>query len=110
MEEPRIKHKKLIIIGGVILLLLFCALFFRVKKVTVEGNTYYTQEKMVEMFQTNIFQKNVLSFWLMDKCSLLPQLEFVREYDITYPSVNEIHIKLYEKSIVAGIAYSNQYI
>lgn len=110
MEEPRIKHKKWIVIGSIFLLLLFCALFFRVKKVTVEGNTYYTQKQMAEMFQKNIFQKNVLTFWLMDKCSLSPKLDFVREYDVTYPSLNEIHIKLYEKTIVAGIAYSNQYI
>lgn len=110
MEEPRIKHKKWIVIGSIFLLLLFCALFFRVKKVTVEGNTYYTQKQMAEMFQKNIFQKNVVTFWLMDKCSLSPKLDFVREYDVTYPSLNEIHIKLYEKTIVAGIAYSNQYI
>lgn len=110
MEEPRIKHKKWIVIGSIFLLLLFCALFFRVKKVTVEGNTYYTQKQMAEMFQKNIFQKNVLTFWLMDKCSLSPKLDFVREYDVTYPSLNEVHIKLYEKTIVAGIAYSNQYI
>ncbi len=29
---------------------------------------------------------------------------------MSYPNMNEIHIKLYEKTIVAGIAYSNQYI
>lgn len=51
-----------------------------------------------------------MTFWLMQKLSLTPDLPFVREYEVSYPSTNEIHIKLYEKSIVAGIAYSNQYI
>ena len=51
-----------------------------------------------------------MTFWLMQKLSLTPDLPFVREYEVNYPSTNEIHIKLYEKSIVAGIAYSNQYI
>lgn len=110
MEEPRIKHKMLWIVIGIVILLLFCVFFFRVKKVTVEGNTYYSESDMVEMFQSNFMEKNVLTFWLMDKCSLTPKLDFVREYEVSYPSVNEIHIKLYEKSIVAGIAYSNQYI
>lgn len=110
MEEPRIRHKKLWILLGVLCVLLFCVFFFRVKKVTIVGNTYYSQSDMVEMFQSNIFEKNILTFWLMNKCSLTPDLEFVREYEVSYPNVNEICIKLYEKPIVAGIAYSNQYI
>lgn len=110
MEEPRIKHKKLWVLAGILAVLLFCAFFFRVKKVTVEGNTYYSQSDMVEMFQSNLLERNILTFWFMEKCSLTPELDFVREYEVSYPSVNEIHIKLYEKSIVAGIAYSNQYI
>lgn len=110
MEEPRIKHKKLWVSAAIIAVLLFCMFFFRVKKVTVEGNTYYSQSDMVKMFQSNLFERNILTFWFMEKCSLTPELNFVREYEVSYPSVNEIHIKLYEKSIVAGIAYSNQYI
>lgn len=110
MEEPRIKHKKLWVSTAIIAVLLFCMFFFRVKKVTVEGNTYYSQSDMVKMFQSNLFERNILTFWFMEKCSLTPELNFVREYEVSYPSVNEIHIKLYEKSIVAGIAYSNQYI
>ena len=92
------------------MILLFCAFFFRVKKVSIEGNTYYSSREMEEKFQSNIFEKNILTFWLMQKLSLTPDLPFVREYEVNYPSTNEIHIKLYEKSIVAGIAYSNQYI
>lgn len=110
MEERRIKHKGLLIAGVVVLLILFAAFFFRVKKVSIEGNTYYGKDAMAQMFQENILEKNILTFWFLDKCSLTPELPFVREYEVTYPSVNEIHIKLYEKSIVAGIAYSNQYI
>lgn len=110
MEKHRIKHKGWMIAGAIVLLILFCVFYFRVKKVTIEGNTYYSANEMAEMFQTNILEKNILSFWLLDKCSLTPELDFIREYEVTYPSVNEIHIKLYEKSIVAGIAYSNQYI
>ena len=80
MEEPRKRHKKLWVITGVLLVLLFCIFFFRVKRVTIEGNTYYSQTDMAERFQSNILQRNVLSFWLLDKCSLTPNLPFVREY------------------------------
>ncbi len=38
-----------------------------------------------------------MTFWLMQKLSLTPDLPFVREYEVNYPSTNEIHIKLYER-------------
>lgn len=110
MEEKLLKNRKWLIVLAVVIVIGLCAFLFRVKKVTVEGNTFYSQSQMSDMFQSNVFERNLLTFWLMDKLSLTPRLEFVREYEVSYPSMNEIHIKLYEKKIVAGIAYTNQYI
>ena len=45
MEEQRKSHKGLWVIGAVVVILLFCAFFFRVKKVSIEGNTYYRAVK-----------------------------------------------------------------
>lgn len=104
------KYKRMLPVLAVVLLVVACLFIFRVKRVTIEGNTFYSETEMAEMFQTNIMEKNLLTFWLMDRFSLTPELDFVREYEISYPSLNEVHIKLYEKTIVAGIAYSNQYI
>ncbi len=98
------------ILAGILAVIVFCLFFFKVRTVTIEDNTYYTEEKMVEMFQSNFLEKNLLTFWLMDKLSLTPDLPFVREYEVSYPSPHEVHIKLYEKTIVAGIVYSKQYI
>ena len=46
MEEQRKSHKGLWVIGAVVVILLFCAFFFRVKKVSIEGNTYYSSREM----------------------------------------------------------------
>lgn len=110
MEERLRKNRKWLILAAVLIVLVLCIFLFRVKKVTVEGNTFYNETQMAEMFQSNILEKNLLTFWLLDKLSLTPDLAFIREYEVTYPSMNEVHIKLYEKTIVAGIAYINQYI
>ena len=64
MEEQRKSHKGLWVIGAVVVVLLFCAFFFRVKKVSVEGNTYYSGREMEQKFQSNIFEKNIMTFWL----------------------------------------------
>lgn len=110
MEKSTAKHKKWWILLAVVVIVVFCIFFFRVKEVTVEGNSFYSQSDVSAMFQENVLERNVLSFFLLDKLSMTPELPFVREYEISYPSVNTVHIKLYEKSIVAGIAYTNQYI
>ena len=110
MEGKIRKYRKFWIILGIVMLVTGCIFFFRVTKVTVEGNTFYSQSEMVKVFQDNVLERNVLSFFLLDKFSLTPKLPYVREYEITYPSVNHVHIRLYEKTIVAGIAYTNQYI
>jgi cell division protein FtsQ len=110
MQNTFVKYRKWWILLGITALVVFCLFFFRVKEVTIEGNSYYSENEMAEMFQDNVFEKNILSFWLMDKLSFTPDLPFVTEYEITYPSVNEVHICLYEKTIVAGISYMGQYI
>ena len=46
MEEQRKSHKGLWVIGAVVVILLFCAFFFRVKKVSIEGNTYYSSREI----------------------------------------------------------------
>lgn len=104
------KYRKWWIILAVAAVVAGCLFFFRVTEVTVEGNTYYSQSEIVKQFQDNVLERNVLSFLLLDKLSLTPELPYVREYEITYPSVNHVHIRLYEKTVVAGIAYINQYI
>lgn len=104
------KYRKWWIVLAVVAVVAGCLFFFRVTEVTVEGNTYYSQDEVAKEFQDNVLEHNVLSFLLMDKLSLTPELPYVREYEITYPSVNHVHIRLYEKTIVAGIAYINQYI
>lgn len=109
MEKSK-KRYKWIVTAVILALIVFCVFFFKVQKVSIEGNTYYGEKQMGEMFQTNVLEKNLLSFWLLDKLSLTPDIPFVREYEVSYPSPNEVHIKLYEKTIVAGIAYTNQYI
>ena len=62
MDKENKKKTKWIVIFCVIAVFVFCLLFFRVQKVSVEGNTYYSQSVMSEMFQKNIFEKISLKF------------------------------------------------
>ena len=108
--DSRRRMRKWITVLALAAVVVFCLFFFHVRTVSVEGNTFYSEEKMAETFQDNVLYRNVLTFWLMNKLSLTPKLPYVREYEVSYPSPSEIHIRLYEKSIVAGISYASQYI
>ncbi len=108
--DRRRQMGKWIIMLAIAAAVVFCLFFFHVRKVSFEGNTFYGEEEMAETFQDNVLYRNVLTFWLMNKLSLTPELPYVREYEVSYPSPGEIHVHLYEKSIVAGISYASQYI
>ena len=85
MEGTFKKYRKWWIILAAVCVIVFCLFFFRVTEVTVEGNTFYSQSQMIEMFQDNVLERNVLSFYLMDKLSITPYLPLVRQYEITFP-------------------------
>lgn len=96
----------LIAVIAVILL----ASLFRVTTVTVEGNTLYSEETVISEVCNTIFDKNTISAFIKNRLGFTAELPYVREYEISYPGIREIHIKLYEKKIIAGINYMKQYI
>lgn len=85
-------------------------LLFRVTTITVEGNTFFSDEVVASEVCSTVLDKNTISAFIKNHLGFTSQLPYVREYEITYPGIHEIHIKLYEKKIIAGIAYMSQYI
>lgn len=86
------------------------AVLFRVTSITVEGNTLYSEETVISEVCNTILDKNTITAFIKNRLGFTTQLPYVREYEISYPGIHEIHIKLYEKKIIAGIDYMNQYI
>ncbi len=91
----------------IVVLLVF---LFRVTKVTVEGNTFFSEEVVASEVCSTFLDKNTITAFIKNHLGFTSKLPYVREYEITYPGIHEIHIKLYEKKMIAGISYMNQYI
>lgn len=104
----RFKLPLILLIIAVILLILWFV--FLVREVTVEGNTFFSESQVAESYQTHFWQKNILTEMIMDGIGFKEDPPYVRESEITYPSFGEKHIKLYEKTILAGVKFSNHYI
>lgn len=110
MDNKRKIPWKWIIPLAVIIIIALCLLIFRVEKVTVEGNTFFSEDVVASEVCGSFWDKNVISSFVKNRLGFTKELPYVRECEVTYPAHNEIHITLYEKTILAGICYMNQYI
>lgn len=101
---------RIVVPVGAVCLLALLILLFRVTSVTVEGNTFYPEDVVAADVCGSFFDKNTISSFVKNRLGFMKVPPYVRECEITYPGIHEVHIKLYEKKIIAGIAYMSQYI
>jgi cell division protein FtsQ len=95
----------------IVILFIICAsVLFQVREVTIEGNTYHTKEEVEQMFFGKALDKNAITFFLREFMGIKKELPFVREYDVSYIGIGKVGIKIYEKTIVAGVQYMNEFI
>ena len=97
----------ILIVAAVLAILWFT---FLIRDISVEGNTFFPEEEVAKEYQTSFWQKNMLTNMIMDKLGFTEDPPYVRESELSYPSFGELHIKLFEKSILAGVCYSSHYI
>ncbi len=95
---------------GVVGLLVGLFFLFQIKEITVEGNTFYPADEVGEQVMSSILDHNILTSYVYHKIGGGAKIPYANEYEITYKGLHTAHIKLYEKSIVAGILYSGQYV
>ena len=106
--KMRFKLPLILLIIAVVLAILWFV--FLIREVSVEGNTFFSAEQVAESYQEHFWQKNVLTNLIMDGLGFTENPPYVREAELTYPSFGELHIRLDEKTILAGVKYSNHYI
>lgn len=110
MRGLKMRYKLPLIIAIVVTVLLILWFVFLIRDVTVEGNTFFTQEEVAETYQAKFWQKNMLTNMIGELFGLVDDPPYVREAELSYPSFGELHIKLYEKSILTGVKFANHYI
>ncbi len=110
MRGLKLRYKIPIIIAIVVVLILIMWFLFRIRTITVEGNTFFNESQVAETYQTSFFQKNVLTNLIYDALGFTKDPPYVREAELSYPSFGELHIKLFEKTILAGVKFSRHFI
>ena len=65
-------------------ILLLIILLFQVTTVTVEGNTFFSEEVVASEVCGSFLDKNVIGSWLKNHLGFSAKLPYVREYAVSY--------------------------
>ncbi len=92
------------------MLLIALAAFFRLKTLHVTGCSFYTEDDITERFEKSVLDENTLIFYLKYKYFKNVNIPFVDGYELDFISPKEIHINIYEKSLISCIKYMGEYL
>lgn len=108
-RKRRIRLRILIVILSVAAVLLFLYEYYKVRHVTVEGSTRYTDEEITDYVCTGFLGDNSLALSIRYRNKEMPQIPFVETMTVEIVNHNTIRIIVYEKAIAGYVDYLGQY-
>ena len=114
-EQKRIqRRKRLIRMAAALGILLVCfvifLLVFRLEKVEVEGNVYYTEEQFLSRIQTGKADQNTLLLYRKLKNLKPNAIPFVEHVEVEMKDSHSLKVTIYEKTVIGCIHYMSHYI
>lgn len=101
---------KFLIVCLVLVLGGFTALYLtKLENITIEGNSHYTNEEIIDLLMTSETDKNSLLFYLNHLRGKNDNIPFIEKIDVKLTNRNEIHLQVYEKIITGSIEYMESY-
>lgn len=110
-------HKSLFVLGitlGTVALILLGGLIYvksnyTVTNVYVEGNTYYTDKKIVDMVMKGRFSHNSIYLAIKYRNKSIENIPFIEKMDVHILSPDTIRINVYEKALAGYVEYLGRY-
>ena len=96
----------LLIVAGVYVILTQ----FHIEKVTIDGNTRYTDKEIRTMLERNAYFDNSLIICLMNRIRPIKGVPFIDKIDVTYISAKEIGVDVYEMAVAGCVEDMGRYI
>ena len=107
------RDRRGLIAAGVIALILIAAAiiweYFGVEKVSVTGNTQYTDEEIEDMVMTGPLGHNSLYLFFRYRNRSVRDVPFVERMDVAIDSPTEVTINVYEKAVGGYVKYLGRY-
>lgn len=119
MMDSRRKNRRYSLIKGIIRLIVICFIIFipiliffltcNLEKVTIVGNTRYTEEDIKNKVINTSTDGNTILLYLRHKYGKIDNIPFVEHVDIELLNKNEVKIHVYEKVVTGCIEYMGGY-
>lgn len=98
-----------LILSALIAAAAFFVLYYRVRYVTVEGSTHYTDEEVEKLAMGGFLGDNSMVLSWRYKDQAVKNIPFVESMDVEVVSHDTIHITVYEKSLAGYVTYLGRY-
>lgn len=108
-RKRRIRITVLTVILAIAAVLLFLYEYYKVRNVTVEGSTRYTDEEIVGYVCQGFLGDNSLALSIRYRNREMPQIPFVETMSVDIVNHDTIKITVYEKAIAGYVDYLGQY-
>ncbi|MGN1024567.1 MAG: cell division protein FtsQ/DivIB [Lachnospiraceae bacterium] len=108
-RKRRIRITVLTVVLVIAALLLFLYEYYKVRNVTVEGSTRYTDEEIVGYVCKGFLGDNSLALSIRYRNREMPQIPFVETMSVDIVNHDTIKITVYEKAIAGYVDYLGQY-
>lgn len=107
--SDRLKHKAIVPILLLVIVILVALIAigsrFQIKTVTVEGNSYYTDEEIQNLLFSDFWEKNTLYSWFKCRMGQQKTIPFIERYQMDMISPTEIEVIVYEKNLIGYVEY-----
>lgn len=108
------KRKKVLAVAVVFAVLLLAALIFTLafsmKKITIQGCEYYSEEDIRKKLVTEPADRNTLLFYLRYQMGHGNTIPFIQQVDVEIKSASSVLVRVYEKRMTGCVKNMNEYI
>ncbi len=80
------------------------------EKITMKGNTYYTEESLTPKLLSGFAAKNTIFAYLKLKYDKDISIPFIDEIDVDFTGLHSLTIGVYEKEVIGCLAYMGEYV
>lgn len=106
--RERKRHRGLIIVGVVLLLVLLAGTILvslQITDISVRGNKRYGEQEIIDMIFDGKWDRYTAYCYYKDKTSPHKSLPFIEDYKLVFRSPSQIEVIVYEKSVVGYLDY-----
>ena len=96
----------LVIVGGILAFIQFKC---KIKNVEIVGNTWYSDDQIMDCLQNKFFDEYAFGFKAHYMVADTPEMAFVNSFKIKLTGLDSVKITVYEKSIVGCVQVQSDY-